>query len=70
VGLTDITERSSKMPPNAAILYPQAQPDSDSPRFMGINRITQGGMFWVTGWERTVNGKVVIELRFNLKEDH
>jgi len=68
VALTDITERSSKMPPNAAILYPRAQPDSDSPHFMGIIRITQGGMFWVTGWERIVNGKLVIELKFTPKD--
>jgi hypothetical protein len=56
------------MPPNAAILYPRAQPDSDSPHFMGIIRITQGGMFWVTGWERIVNGKLVIELKFTPKD--
>lgn len=68
VALTDITDRSSKMPPNTAILYPRAQPDSDSPRFMGITRITQAGMFWVAGWERTVNGKTVLELKFSLKE--
>jgi hypothetical protein len=68
VALTDITDRSSKMPPNAAILYPRTQPDSNSPRFMGITRITQGGVFWVTGWERIVNGKTVLELKFTLKE--
>ena len=69
MALTDITERSSKMPPNAVILYPRAQPNSDSPCFKGITRITQGGMFWVTGWERIVNGKVVLELKFDRKED-
>ena len=69
MALIDITERSSKMPPNAAILYPRAQPDPDSPRFMGITRITQAGTFWVTGWERIVNGKVVLELKFARKED-
>ena len=56
------------MPPNAAILYQRAQPDSNSPRFMGITRITQGGMFWVSASERTVNGKTVLELKFIPKD--
>ena len=57
------------MPPNTAILYPRTQSDPDSARFTGITRITQGGMFWVTGWQRIVNGKVVLELKFDRKED-
>ena len=68
MAVTDITKRSSKMPPNSAILYPRAQPDPDAPRFMGITRITQAGMFWITAWERTVNGRVVLELKFTPKD--
>jgi hypothetical protein len=50
MALTDITGRSSKMSPNAAILCPRTQSDPDSPQFIGITRITQGGMFWVSAW--------------------
>jgi hypothetical protein len=70
VALTDITERSSKMPPNSGILYPAKQlPDCDSPAHRGIVRITQPGLFWASAWTRIVNGKIVIELKFDRKDD-
>jgi hypothetical protein len=58
------------MPPDAAILYPRKTPqaDSDSPKYFGVTRITESGTFWISAWERIVNGKVVLELKLNRKD--
>jgi hypothetical protein len=70
VALTDITERSSKMPVDAGILYPvRPAPNWDSPAYRGLVRIDEAGLFWVSAWNRIVNGKLVLELKFDRKED-
>jgi hypothetical protein len=68
--IKDITACSSQMPPDSGILYP-AKPDPswDSPEYRGIIRISEPGFYWVSAWTRTVNGRVVVELKFNRKED-
>jgi hypothetical protein len=68
--IRDITARSGRMPPNSGILYPiKPGPLEDSPEYRGIIRISEPGFYWVSAWTRTVNGRVVVELKFNRKED-
>jgi hypothetical protein len=69
MALTDITGRSSKMSPNAAILCPRTQSDPDSPQFIGHPDHTRRDVLGVS-LERTVNGKTVLELKFTPKESH
>jgi hypothetical protein len=71
IPLVDITDRSSRMARNAAILYPNPPPRSgvDQPHYRGMLRLLHdGGMFWVSAWFRTVNGKTVLELRLTPKD--
>jgi hypothetical protein len=60
-GLVDITARSSQMPPDSGILYPSSE--TRPSKCVGVIRITQSRLYWVTVQTRTVHHKVVLELR-------
>jgi hypothetical protein len=69
--LVDVTEKPAKMPRNSALLYPNQAPRSgaDWAHFRGVLRMLDGRLYWAGIWERTCNGRVVLELRLQLKED-
>jgi hypothetical protein len=70
--IVDVTERTSKMPRNSALLYHNPSPRSgaDWPHYRGLLRLLHDGkMFWVGLWPRTVNGKLVYEIRLTPKDD-
>jgi hypothetical protein len=66
----DITDQSSTMPRNSAILFRNTQPkNDDSPAYGGVLRLDDGRKFWALVWPRTVRGKQVIELRLVKKPE-
>jgi len=70
-GLVDVTGKSSKMPRNSALLFPNQAPRSgaDWAHYRGILRTLDGRLYWAAIWQRTCNGRVVLELRLELKEE-
>jgi hypothetical protein len=70
--LVDITALASKTPRNTSILYVNPAPRSgaDWPHYRGLIRLLHDGkMFWVGLWPRTVNGKLVYEIRLTPKDE-
>src|SRR5262245_56154245 len=64
-GPKDITERSSSMPRDSAILYPVTEPrtDDDPCHYRGIMRDADGRTYWCGLWVRLCNGRKVLEIR-------
>jgi hypothetical protein len=70
--LLDITAIASRMPRNSALLYPNPPPrnGADWPHYRGLLRLLHDGrLFWVGLWPRTVNGKLVYEIRLTPKDE-
>jgi hypothetical protein len=67
----DITGKSSRMPRNSALLFPNKAPRSgaDWAHYRGVLRLLDGRFFWAGIWPRICNGRPVLELRLELKED-
>jgi hypothetical protein len=68
--IKDISTQAGRQSPNTGILYrlpSQTAQGNDPPSYIGVIRVTQAGLYWVTIWPRTLNGKQVVELRFNPK---
>jgi hypothetical protein len=64
----DITHKPSQMPPESGILYRnRVSSGNDSSTYIGVIRVREPGYYWVELWQRTVWGKLVIELRFSPK---
>jgi hypothetical protein len=68
--LSDITDRSSRMPRNSTILYrtPSPRSGADPAHYRGMLRLRDGRLFWIGGWFRTVNGQTVLELRLTPRD--
>jgi hypothetical protein len=67
----DVTQQSSSMPRNSALLYRNTNPQNeDSPAYAGFLRMIDGRTFWALIWPRTVKGKQVVELRLVEKPDN
>jgi hypothetical protein len=65
----DITEKSSHMPKNAAILYRNDSADESKGHYRGMTK-TERGNFWIAAWVRQVKGQRVIELKLTpIQED-
>jgi hypothetical protein len=69
--LVDVTEKSMRMPRNSALLFPNQAPRSgaDWAHYRGILRMLDGRFYWAGVWERICNGRVVLELKLELKEE-
>jgi hypothetical protein len=69
--LVDVTEKSMRMPRNSALLFLNQVPRSgaDWARYRGVLRMLDGRLYWAGIWERTCNGRLVLELKLHLKED-
>ena len=67
--LVDITSRTSSMPRDSALLYPNRKPkDAHSPFYLGLLKTANGSVYWAVIWIRLVKGERVLELR--IKERH
>jgi hypothetical protein len=68
--LADVTEKSPKMPRNSSLLFPNQAPRSgaDWAHFRGVLRMLDGRFYWARIWEWVCNGRVVLELKLQLKE--
>ena len=71
--MKDISNKTTSMPPNAAILYrndnsTRAKNNNDPCSYFGVTKITEPGFYWVLAWPRLVNGKTVVELEFKPKQ--
>jgi hypothetical protein len=65
---SDVTARSSQMPRDSALLYPNKDPRGDDPpRYRGFLKLADGSCFWISAWGRTVKGETVVELRLTPK---
>jgi hypothetical protein len=65
----DITEKSSHMRKNEAILYRNNSADEMKGHYRGMTK-TERGSFWIAAWVRQVKGQRVIELKFTpIQED-
>jgi hypothetical protein len=64
MAVRDISERSSKMGRDAAILYRNRNPKGADPAsYGGLLKLADGSTYWAYIWPRTVNNKEVVELR-------
>src|SRR5262245_36285610 len=60
----DVSDRASRMPRNAALLYRNKTPkDPTSPHYRGLLRLEDGQVFWIGLWVRSVNGERALEIR-------
>ena len=65
----DATPRSSQMPRDSCLLYPNKQPTGvDPPKYRGFLKLADGRCYWVSVWGRTVNSETVVELRLTPKK--
>jgi hypothetical protein len=69
--LMDVTEKSMRMPRNSSLLFPNqaSRSGADWAHYRGVLRMLEGRFYWAGIWERTCNGRVVLELKLQLKED-
>jgi hypothetical protein len=69
--LVDVTGKSSKMPRNSSLLFPNQAPRSgaDWAHFRGVLRMLDGRFYWAGVWERICNGRLVLELKLELKDE-
>ena len=68
--LVDVTEKSMRMPRNSALLYCNQAPRSgaDWAQHRGVLRMLDGRFYWAGIWQRICNGRLVLELKLELKE--
>src|SRR6516165_311161 len=69
--LADVTEKSMRMPRNSSLLFPNQAPRSgaDWAHYRGVLRMLDGRFYWAGIWERICNGRLVLELKLELKEE-
>jgi hypothetical protein len=69
--LVDVTEKSMRMPRNSSLLYSNQSPRSaaDWAQYRGVLRMLDGRLYWAGVWERICNGRRVLELKLEPKED-
>jgi hypothetical protein len=67
----DVTEKSMRMPRNSSLLFANQAPRSgaDWAHYRGVLRMLDGRFYWAGIWERTCNGRLVLELKLELKEE-
>jgi hypothetical protein len=66
----DVTARSSAMPRDSVLLYPNRHPKSaQSPNYWGVIKLQSGQTFWAGLWCRIVHGNEVFELRLLPRKD-
>jgi hypothetical protein len=67
----DVSEKSMRMPRNSALLYPNQAPRSgaDWAYYRGVLRMLDGRLYWAGIWQRICNGRMVLELKLELKEE-
>jgi hypothetical protein len=60
----DVTGRSSQMPRGSCLLYPNKnQAGNDPAHNLGVLKSEDGTDYWCLQWPRTVNGRLVYEIR-------
>jgi hypothetical protein len=59
------------MPRNSSLLFPNQAPWSgaDWAHYRGVLRMLDGRFYWALVWQRICNGRVVLELKLELKEE-
>jgi hypothetical protein len=67
----DVTEKSMRMPRNSSLLFPNQAPRSgaDWAHYRGVLRMLDGRFYWAGIWQRICNGRLVLELKLELKEE-
>jgi hypothetical protein len=58
------------MPRGSCLLYRNPhlhQQGPDAPEYLGVIRLQNGELYWVTAWNRLVNGKCAIEINLSPK---
>jgi hypothetical protein len=60
-----------RMPRNSALLFPNQAPRSgaDWARYRGFLRMLDGRFYWAGIWQRICSGRLVLELKLELKEE-
>jgi hypothetical protein len=66
----DVSDRAHKMPRDTALLYRNRSPrDTASAHYQGVSRLSNGTLYWITLWVRSIHNQPVLEIKLTRKED-
>jgi hypothetical protein len=60
----DVSDRAHRMPQGSALLYRNKSPrNSSSAHYRGLTKLSNGEVYWIGLWVRSLNGERVLELK-------